>query len=553
MAKLLSNLVIATLPLGAYWLTQAPGGAPAPGAARQDRWELLDRDADGRLGRYEAAAAAMELVGLAEAQGHQDGSSPEGRGVGLDEFRALVAGLPANAGAGAADEEGGGCSLTVEGASATLSGAIDGSMPGRLLEALLRHSKLEEIVLKDVTAASDRRASAEVARMIRESGLLVRVPRGASCSADGTDLLMSGTRRIVEPGARVGAPQDAAGEETPWLTEMQIHDMGLRTDTESLKLTPTGSTASLRGLCAISADVAWATGSAATVLLTTDGGTSWRNVAPDSIRGLDVRDVHALDASTAWIMTAGPAEASRILFTEDGGATWVEQHRETEKIAFVDGLDAFGFDHLIAYGDPMGDGRFRVLVTADGGKTWTPSATGPLALESGEASFAASGTGLRVFEGERAWLVTGGTGTIGRAFWSEDAGVTWTAVDTPVAAKGAGAGIFSVAFNGEGTGVVVGGDYLARDVGGTANAAWSADFGKTWTACTKGPRGQRAGSVAHPSGWFFATGQTGTDVSRDGGRTWQAFSSEGFHCVDAAVEDGTLWFAGPKGRVARVR
>jgi len=43
----------------------------------------------------------------------------------------------------------------------------------------------------------------------------------------------------------------------------------------SWQLTPTGSTARLRGLSAVSAQVAWASGSLGTVLRTVDAGQNW--------------------------------------------------------------------------------------------------------------------------------------------------------------------------------------------------------------------------------------------------------------------------------------
>ena len=58
--------------------------------------------------------------------------------------------------------------------------------------------------------------------------------------------------------------------------------------------------------------------------------------------------------------------------------------------------------------------------------------------------------------------------------------------------------------------------------------------------------------MAVNGGVFLATGQTGTDISRDGGHTWRPFSSEGFHCVDVSPIDGTIWFAGAEGRAARI-
>ena len=483
--------------------------------------------------------------------------------------------------------------FTVEGKVATMSGTITGSTPGRFLRVLLEHRDVNELVLAFVPGSMNDEANGALLDLAHQSGVTIRVPRGGSTASGGADLLLAGKRRIVEQGAMVGihswSGEGVEGRDLPkdheshafyvnrfaalgidpafywrtleaapadgmhYMTEDEIHQFGVRTESQGLEVFQTGTRSSLRGLCGVTNEIAWATGSGATVLRTTDAGRSWKNLAPASIAGLDVRDVFAISADVCWIMTAGPGESSRILFTENGGGTWVEQYRETSPQAFLDGLDAWDAGTLIAYGDPMEDGRFRVLLTEDGGQTWTPSTTGPLALESGEASFAASGTGVRTLGGLRAWIVTGGTKDKARVFWSEDTGQTWEPVTTPVAAKGAGAGAFSVSFRDDGTGVIVGGDFLAREVGGTANAAWSDDFGKTWQASVEGPRGQRAGSVALGNGWFLATGQTGTDVSRDGGKTWRAFSSEGFHCVDAALEDGTIWLAGPNGRVGRVR
>ncbi|QDV09056.1 BNR/Asp-box repeat protein [Planctomycetes bacterium Poly30] len=436
----------------------------------------------------------------------------------------------------------------------SMRGNLHASTPGRFLEVLLEHRAVDELVLEFEGPRAVPEVTRQVADLIQRSGILVRVPRGGTVHRSGMELLQAAQRRIIEPGANLRRAV-AAGERptSMWLTEDEIHDLGLRTETEGLVLMQTGTRSSFRGLAAVSHEIAWATGSGATVVKTTDAGRSWSNVAPASIAGLDVRDVFAISADIAWIMTAGPGNSSRILYTEDGGATWTEQHRETAPEAFLDGLDAWDGDHLIAYGDPMEDGRFRVLLSNDGGVTWTPSETGPVALETGEASFAASGTGLRTLGGLRAWIVTGGTKSTARVFRSEDSGRTWTPADTPVAAKGAGAGAFSVSFREDGTGVIVGGDFLDREAGGVDNAAYSVDFGKTWKSPDVGPRGQRAGSVALGNGWFIATGQTGTDISRDGGKTWRPFSSEGFHCVDAALLDGAIWFAGPNGRVARLR
>ena len=67
------------------------------------------------------------------------------------------------------------------------------------------------------------------------------------------------------------------------------------------------------------------------------------------------------------------------------------------------------------------------------------------------------------------------------------------------------------------------------------------------------PRAKTVFLTALGGGVFIATGQTGTDISRDGGRTWSALSDLGFHCVEASPPDGSVWFAGPNGRAGRLR
>lgn len=312
---------------------------------------------------------------------------------------------------------------------------------------------------------------------------------------------------------------------------------------------------SLRGLCAVSADVCWVTGSGPTVAVTTDGGETWRDVTPPSIQGqdpaLDVRDVHARDGERAWVMCAGPGPSSRILRTDDGGASWTLEHQETDPASFLDGFDMDADERAVAYGDPLADGRFRVLLRDPVTGRWRTAPSAPGAIFEGEAAFAASGTGIRM-TGARFLFVTGANDGSARALRSEDRGGSWSAAEIPMPAPKPASGAFSVALDAEGRGVAVGGDFTARERGGVDCAAYTEDGGATWAAPEAGPRGQRAGSCALGRGVFLATGQTGTDITRDGGRTWEAFSDEGFHCVDRAA-DGSLWFAGHRGRVARLR
>jgi photosystem II stability/assembly factor-like uncharacterized protein len=75
---------------------------------------------------------------------------------------------------------------------------------------------------------------------------------------------------------------------------------------------PTGVTARLRGLSAVSPRVAWASGTGGTVIRTEDGGATWtRSTIPDT-EALDFRDIDAVDERTAYVLSIGDGDASRI-------------------------------------------------------------------------------------------------------------------------------------------------------------------------------------------------------------------------------------------------
>src|SRR5258706_13224783 len=80
-----------------------------------------------------------------------------------------------------------------------------------------------------------------------------------------------------------------------------------------------GTTARLRGVSAASSTVAWASGSGGTYARTTDGGASWQSSVMRGASQLDFRDVQAVDANTAYLLSIGPGEASRIYKPTDGG------------------------------------------------------------------------------------------------------------------------------------------------------------------------------------------------------------------------------------------
>ncbi|MER6737326.1 oxidoreductase [Streptomyces puniciscabiei] len=306
-----------------------------------------------------------------------------------------------------------------------------------------------------------------------------------------------------------------------------------------------------RGLAAVDRHTAWLAGTGGTVLRTTDGGASWRNVSPPGAAGLQFRDVEAFDARRAVALAIGEGEASRVYRTEDGGATWTESFRNTDPKAFYDCLAFFDRRHGLAMSDPV-DGRFRILSTSDGGRSWRvlPSAGMPPALD-GEAGFAASGQCLVTSGPRDVWLATGG-GAHARVLHSADRGLTWTAADTPVPAGDPAKGVFALAFRDRTHGLAVGGDYRPDQASPQA-AAVTADGGRTWTAAPTPPPAYRSGAawLPHSRTAALAVGPTGTDLTTDAGRTWRTIDTGSYDTVDC-TPDLSCWAAGEQGRVARL-
>ncbi|MGV9688216.1 WD40/YVTN/BNR-like repeat-containing protein [Streptomyces sp. NPDC003444] len=317
------------------------------------------------------------------------------------------------------------------------------------------------------------------------------------------------------------------------------------------RLTPTGTDARFRGLAAVDRRTAWAAGSRGTVLRTTDGGRSWRNVSPPGAEGLEFRDVEAFDARRAVVLAIGEGEASRVLRTEDGGATWTESFRNTDPRAFYDCMTFFDHRNGLAMSDPV-DGKYRILSTRDGGRSWRvlPNAGMPEALP-GEAGFAASGQCLVSAGSRDVWLATGGAATA-RVLHSADRGLTWTVTASPIPAGDPARGVFGLAFRDRTHGIAVGGDYR-KDQPSPEAAAVTADAGRTWRPSAAPPPAYRSGVAWLPYGRTaaLAVGPTGTDLTIDGGRTWRTVDTGSYDTVDC-TPDGSCWASGEQGRIARL-
>lgn len=307
------------------------------------------------------------------------------------------------------------------------------------------------------------------------------------------------------------------------------------------------TTASFRGASAVSAGVAWASGTGGTYLRTTDGGKSWAAAKVPGADDLDFRDIHAADAQTAWLLSIGTGDKSRIYKTSDAGQHWKLQFTNPDAQGFFDALAFWDTRHGILLGDPV-DGHAVVFTTSDGGDHWERRQTPPARPK--EGAFAASGTCLIVMGTREAWFGTGGIEGA-RVFHSSDGGVTWTVAATPIRNDSAAAGIFSLAFSDPLHGIAVGGDY-SKPEDPTHNIAVTADGGKTWAEPAGRPAGFRSAVtwLADSKTWIGA-GTSGSDISTDGGTTWRTFDTGNYNAV-SFVSSKAGWAVGPKGRIANI-
>ncbi|MFO0843504.1 MAG: glycosyl hydrolase [Gemmataceae bacterium] len=301
----------------------------------------------------------------------------------------------------------------------------------------------------------------------------------------------------------------------------------------------------LRGLCVVSPDVAWASGTGARTRGPTTAARPGRSEACPERKSSTSAPSRRSGKRPPTCSAARPRRRLPHLQNDRRRHVLGRCSSCADPAAFFDAIAFWDEKNGIALGDPV-KGQFQLLVTADGGASWKPlpAKTLPPALP-GEGAFAASGTCL-VTHGEKyVWFATGGAKSA-RAFRSRDRGLTWEVSETPVAAGAESAGIFSIAFRDKDHGVVVGGDYRKpNDVGATA--ATTSDGGKTWALIDK--RLPFRSAVAWAKDRWVAVGTSGSHASLDGGATWTPLDREKYNSV-GFTPTGEGWAVGPKGRIA---
>ncbi|PYS86424.1 MAG: glycosyl hydrolase [Acidobacteria bacterium] len=312
------------------------------------------------------------------------------------------------------------------------------------------------------------------------------------------------------------------------------------------------TTASFRGLSVVSEKVVWASGTGGTVIRTIDGGKTWKVMIVPGAEKLDFRDIEAFDANTAYILSIGNGESSRIYKTTNAGRTWKLQFKNDDPKKFFDAITCVGRFECYAVSDPV-QGIFPLLQTFDGGNHWYEASGSYMVKASlNEAAFAASGTCL-IREGQNLFFVTGGSAAkvYKLQILSGDHGIdSPPGVSAPIVSGNPGSGIFSISMFDAKKGVIVGGNYEKPDEA-KDNLAFTSDGGRTWQLGT-GLSGYRSAVTYIDEKTIIAVGTNGTDVSSDSGKTWKKIGSEDLNAV-AAKGKNAVWAVGPKGMVAKLK
>lgn len=338
--------------------------------------------------------------------------------------------------------------------------------------------------------------------------------------------------------------------------EFKLSDGSSRVVVSPWEKVDVGSDASFRGLHVVSDKVIWMSGTGGTVIVSSDGGKTWRKRNVEGAKELDFRDIHAFDDGTAVIISSG--DVAQIFRTTNGGRTWTSCGTKTG--AFFDAISFWDDRNGIVMSDPI-DGRIWIARTKDGGMSWSSLKTADRPVtEKGEAGFAASGTNMCVVGEDVCFIGLGGTEenqtrSNSRMLISTDKGKTWGFGGPIPIQRSPSAGIFSVWFADSRNGVAIGGDYKKPEETGS-NYAVTRDGGRTWT--TPAPRVPPSGFRSCVASWkqgrevkLVAVGTNGTDMSTDLGDKWVRISDKGFNAVDFSDTGRSGWAVGPEGSVAR--
>ena len=237
-----------------------------------------------------------------------------------------------------------------------------------------------------------------------------------------------------------------------------------------------------------------------------------------------------------------------LLYKTGGNGRMELVYKEEGEGVFYDALTFLNDKDGIAVGDSV-DGCLSIIITSDGGTTWSkiPCSQLPAGIE-GEGAFAASNTNI-VTVGDEIWVAT----TSGRILYSSDKGKKWDVYTTPLRSNEPTEGIYSIDFYDNQLGVVIGGDYTNPN-NASANKAITKDGGKTWELLADGNAPGYKSCIQFVPGssgkGMVAVGFTGISYSSDMGLNWKELSQDSFYTL--RFQNDSVAYAAGKNRISKL-
>ena len=263
------------------------------------------------------------------------------------------------------------------------------------------------------------------------------------------------------------------------------------------------TTNNLRALCFTDSLYGWATGSAGTIIRTTDGGRAWTLLDPAIAN--DIVDIFMLNRMEGWALAYKTGDTSLwtlVLATTDGGESWTSSTFPRPDV-ILNSIHWFDNQHAWATGE-----RATLVRTIDGGRTWTDAVLDSSPPPLGDLRQ------IRFMSPFYGYAVGGRFDLTGVVWRTSDGGETWTAhVVAPEPVN-------DVHFIDSLNVIGVTGDY---DYG--SGMVRTTDGGITWQYTYLGIWGDaRALAFRTPEEGWAVLGFAGTCmVTRDTGWTWQSF------------------------------
>jgi photosystem II stability/assembly factor-like uncharacterized protein len=284
---------------------------------------------------------------------------------------------------------------TVDGAGNTVFAVGDGGMTLRSTDGGASFAIFSSGLNSVLLAISHKDEQVGIA--VGSSGVVLQtLDGGASWTQKSSGTTQSLNKVAFEPAA--GASLGAADA---WAVGGAGTILRSTDDGESWQSQSSGTTQPLNAVESPAQDVLFAAGNSGVILHSTDGGLAWE--AQTSGVTANLLDGDAVDGQTVWFV----GTSGTILHTTDGGQVWAPQASGTSnRLNGVDFTDALTGTAVGASG--------TIRRTTDGGTTWSDQSFDPTTTYTGVA-FLDENTGVIVGSGTLNVLVT------------QDGGETWTA------------------------------------------------------------------------------------------------------------------------------